>query len=145
MKYIEKQGDLFSLKYDYFLVHCISADYALGKGIAKTFDSKYNMREKLFATYPIDKNQEDQYVGKALLIENVFNLVTKKRYFQKPTYDVLQGALDNLAEQCAEKEINRLAMPMIGCGLDKLNWVNVRSMIIETFRNTEIEIVICKL
>ena len=43
--------DLFTVPQGYYLAHCISADFALGAGIAKVFDEVYNMRFKLFSEY----------------------------------------------------------------------------------------------
>ena len=37
MIYKEEQRDLFSVSPDYYLVHCISADFKMGAGIAKKF------------------------------------------------------------------------------------------------------------
>ena len=57
--------DLFTVPQGYYLAHCISADFALGAGIAKIFDEVYNMRFKLFREY-------DMYAyegGDALLID----------------------------------------------------------------------------
>ena len=34
-------------------------------------------------------------------------------------------------------------MPLIGCGLDKLKWGKVRKIIIDTFNDTDIEILVC--
>lgn len=132
----------------YYLAHCISADFALGAGIAKQFDAIYNMNEKLHEFYSVphhsysyDKNN----IGKALLIDNVFNLVTKPRYYHKPTYETLHSALLDMLNQCQEKMITKIAMPMIGCGLDKLDWSLVKDIIIGTFKDTDIDIVICML
>lgn len=33
MTYNERQQDLFSVSDEYYLVHCISADFGMGKGI----------------------------------------------------------------------------------------------------------------
>ena len=46
---------------------------------------------------------------------------------------------------CVERGINRIAMPVIGCGLDKLDWHRVSKLIKEIFVNTEVEIIVCKL
>ena len=43
----ERKQDLFKMSNDYFLVHCISADFALGAGIAKDFNEKFNIKDKL--------------------------------------------------------------------------------------------------
>lgn len=131
--------DLFTIEDDYYLAHCISADFALGAGIAKTFNSKYDMRFKLFNNYP-------NYVyrgGDALLVDNVFNLVTKAKFFQKPTYESLTEALEMLRDKIISLQITKLAIPMIGCGLDRLKWSRVKNIIENVFVDTDINIIVC--
>ena len=48
-----------------------------------------------------------------------------------------------MKEQIVEKNITKLAMPKIGCGLDKLKWNNVRCIIKDIFKDLDIEIKIC--
>lgn len=141
----EVRGDLFMVPQGYYLAHCISGDYALAAGIAKEFDEVYNMRFKLHKNYPIPENENYANVGRALLIDNVFNLVTKGRCFHKPTYDTLCNTLVDMLEQCMDLSIIKLAMPLIGCGLDKLDWEYVKDIIEDVFDETDIEILICKL
>lgn len=136
-----EKRDLFTMPQGYYLAHCISSDFALGAGIAKTFDSVYNMRFKLFRNYPDYKYNG----GDALLIANVFNLVTKDKYWHKPTYDSLREALEMMKEQMDFVGATKLAMPKIGCGLDKLSWNQVYDIICEVFEDTDIEVVICEL
>lgn len=83
--------------------------------------------------------------GTCLLEDRVFNLVTKSRYWQKPTYKSMSDALVAMRDICVERGINRIAMPVIGCGLDKLDWHRVSKLIKEIFVNTEVEIIVCKL
>ena len=80
-----------------------------------------------------------------MLEDRVFNLVTKSRYWQKPTYKSMSDALVAMRDICVERGINRIAMPVIGCGLDKLDWHRVSKLIKEIFVNTEVEIIVCKL
>lgn len=137
---IEKK-DLFTISQGYFLCHCVSADFSLGAGIAKTFDYVYNMRFKLFKSYP-------NYVfrgGDAILIDNVFNLVTKAKGFQRPSYEFLREALEMMREQIEFLSITKLAMPKIAAGLDRLNWSQVYDIICEVFEDMDIDIVICEL
>ena len=47
MIFTEKKRDLFSVPEDYFFVHCVSADFALGKGIALEFKKRFDMKNKL--------------------------------------------------------------------------------------------------
>ena len=129
------KGDLFTDRRS-FLAHCISKDFALGAGIAKQFDKIYNMRYNLKCDYP------DAEVGDALLVDNVFNLVTKNRWYHKPTYDALKRSLIDMREQCRELHIQFIAMPKIGCGLDRLDWNVVESIISSVFADTDIIITI---
>ena len=124
-----EKKDLFTMPQGYYLAHCISADFALGAGIAKAFDNVYNIRFKLFRNF----DDYEYHGGDALLIDNVFNLVTKKKCYHKPTYDSLREALEMMKEQIDFLSITKLAMPKIGCGLDRLEWTKVYDIICEVF------------
>lgn len=139
----EENRDLFTVPQGYYLVHCISGDYALGAGIAKQFDKEYDMKSKLHKLFPIPDSDIYANVGKALLVDNVFNLVTKARYFHKPTYGSLLKTLIDMLEQIKGKGITKIAMPLIGCGLDRLEWDNVKEIIEDVFDSYDIEILIC--
>ena len=140
VRYREIEGDLFAEKRDCYFAHCISADFALGAGIARKFNSLYNMRAKLIEW--LDVPWREVKIGSAILIDGVFNLVTKPRYFNKPTYSSLQLALLDMREQCVSLGIERLVMPRIGCGLDRLDWDTVRDLIKRVFRDTDVEITV---
>lgn len=133
--------DLFTVPQGYYLAHCISADFALGAGIAKTFDKVYNMRFKLFRDY--DGYEYDG--GDALLIDNVFNLVTKSKCYHKPTYESLRESLEVMKRIMEVSAITKLAMPKIGCGLDRLSWPEVYDIIWEVFEDTDVDILICEI
>ena len=137
---IEKR-DLFTVPQGYYLAHCISADFALGAGIAKVFDEVYNMRFKLFREYG-DYIYND---GDALLVDNVFNLVTKPRCYHKPRYEVVREALEMMKDIMRVNATTKLAMPKIAAGLDRLDWNEVYNIICEVFEDTDVEILICEL
>ena len=141
----EEKRDLFTVPQGYYLAHCISGDYALGAGIATQFVEVYNMRYKLHSQYPIPNGEKFANVGKALLVDNVFNLVTKARCFHKPTYDSLYETLVDMKDQCEEWDITKIAIPYIGCGLDQLEWDKVRDIIEDVFEDTDVEILVCSL
>ena len=44
MKYSEERKDLFSVQDEYYLAHCISADFGMGKGIVVEFNKRYNKK-----------------------------------------------------------------------------------------------------
>lgn len=149
----EEKRDLFTVSNDYALVHCISADFKLGAGIAKEFDKKFNARQKLFKVFPEswtlrwDKTKERFRGGSIILFSDYtfFNLVTKRNYWDKPTLTTIKNALIWLKEQCKNFYIKKLAMPRIGCGLDKQKWEDVKPLIEKIFADTDIEILICYL
>ena len=143
MTFTEENGDLFTenILAEYALCHCISSDFALGAGIAKAF-TKMGVKKALCEQF----TNNWQGRGYCLITETngvtVGNLVTKKRYFHKPTLETLRQALEDLRSQALEIKIQKLAMPKIGCGLDKLDWADVHKVIKDIFSGTEFEILI---
>jgi O-acetyl-ADP-ribose deacetylase (regulator of RNase III) len=134
------KGDLFTAKS--VLAHCISSDFALGAGIAKAFAEK-GVKSELMHRYEKNKWNGHGYC----LVTNinsmkVYNLVTKQSYWMKPSYYTLKEALQSMKNQMIETEI---AMPLIGCGLDRLQWSEVKKLIKDVFDNTNINITIYQL
>lgn len=152
MKLNIQQGNLFDLDEDefsenlgYFFVHCISSDCAMGAGIAVEFERRFKLKQALLHYY----SEEDRKFPTCLYAYGVFNLITKQKYWHKPTYDSLRKSIREMLEIIVDNDsINKLAMPKIGSGLDKLNWDKVLEIIIEeveefefvTGRELEIEI-----
>lgn len=147
MIFKEEVRDLFSVPEDYYLAHCISADFGMGKGIVVEFNKRYDMKNRLMTKYPtyLSKWQKENILGDCILEGNTFNLITKERYWNKPTYDSLETALVIMGLICLEKGIKKIAMPTIGAGLDRLDWDRVKEIIQIVFRNTDVEILVCKL
>ena len=143
MIFKEIKGDLFESDDKYTLVHCISADCDMGKGIAKTFDSKMPQMKKLLKS-TIRENNMKGYFAILYLddIRNVINLITKERYWHKPSYSSLKASLLSAKKIAIRYDIKYLAMPVIGCGLDRLQWSKVSAMIKEIFADTDVEIVV---
>lgn len=150
MIYIEEKADLFKY-YDkgYYLVHCISADFKLGAGIAKEFERRFHLRDDLLCALGSKwyEDYEDGFPGDALLHskKRVIDLVTKTRYWHKPTMYSIKHALEKMKKGCLKNNIKKIAMPKIGCGLDKLKWEEVSTLIKKIFEDTQIEIVVCYL
>ncbi len=142
MRLVEEKRDLFDVSEDYYLAHCISADFALGAGIAKEFNKRYNMRTELNSIYGTSSIKDN--LGKVLLVGRTFNLVTKERYWHKPTYASLKVTLVDMRVQVLSMQIKKIAMPLIGCGLDKLRWEEVRKIIEKVFSEDDLEILVCR-
>ena len=142
MIFKEIKGDLFKSDDKYTLVHCISYDCGMGAGIAKTFDSKMPQMKKLLKSTIRENNMKGYFAILYIGDRNVINLITKERYWHKPSYSSLKASLLNAKEITIHNNIKYLAMPVIGCGLDRLQWSKVSAMIKEIFADTDIEIVV---
>ncbi len=158
MDYRVIKGDLFKMSDDYVLAHCISADYKLGAGIALPFNRDYGVKTELQKFYGNCKwngegccriTKSFDRTGKERW--NVANLVTKERSFHKPTYETLRQALENFRSVMSAISLKenlegvKIAMPLIGCGLDGLEWNRVEAIVLDVFARTEADITVCVL
>lgn len=139
MKIEELNGDLFNAPEEFYLAHCISRDFALGAGIAVKFESKFHLKKQLMVASDSEKNSGCVLTGR------VFNLITKEKYYEKPSYRSMLLSLIRMKNLCEKHGIENIAMPMIGCGLDRLEWGNVKQLIQDTFAETNVNIVVYKL
>lgn len=143
MKIKEIEKDLFLEKYKTgdIYAHCISADFVLGKGIAKTFKEKFpelKKKKELVTEYRIKSARRFMPVESGNVI--IGNLITKKFYYSKPTYGSLTESLVELRKYVLQNNLKRILMPKIGCGLDRLDWELVKQIIEKVFEETDIEI-----
>lgn len=100
------------------MAHCISADLALGKGIAVVFKDKFGGIAEL-------QEQHITVGGCGVLhreSRHIYNLVTKFQYMHKPTYVTLASSLDPMRDHALANNVNHICMPKIGYGLDRLRW-----------------------
>lgn len=143
MKYTEIQKDLFELgKEEYHFAHCISSDCQMDAGIAVHFNRHFKLRKLL-----LQKSAEERSAPTCVKAEGtkVFNLITKERYWNIPSYDSVEQSLIKMREQIKAERITKLAMPKIASGLDQKKWEKIREMIQKVFNDIDIEIVVCYL
>ena len=138
MNFEERRTDIFKVSKEYHLAHCISSDCAMGAGIAVKFQREFYLRNKLLAL-----SKEERSYPTCIKVVTVFNLITKSKYYEKPTYYTVQESLIKMREQAIESGITKIAMPKIASGLDRLSWVRIRELIIEVFKDTDINILVC--
>ena len=144
MKYIEEKNDLFNYEGKAWLAHCISSDVGMGKGIVVQFNERYNLKNYMLSHY--EKKKWDEH-GYCIPVEKykVFNLITKYRYYQKPTYSTVRESLESMRDYAVNNDINKIAMCKIASGLDGLSFEKVRPIILDVFKDTNIKIIVCKL
>lgn len=120
--------------------HCISGDYAMGAGIAKTFDRTFHLKDYLKIHHP-----EPLPHPSCCRIHHVYNLVTKAHYWDKPNYQTLTDAVVQMRDMMEQDNVRLVAMPQIGCGLDQLKWDRVYEILSQVFSGYPMEIVIFSL
>jgi O-acetyl-ADP-ribose deacetylase (regulator of RNase III) len=152
----EVNQDLFEVDMDeYVLAHCVSLDFAMGAGIAKEFTNVFSCIKE-YCKLVAKKDHVD--VGTALRYQSkdegiVYNLITKEKYWQKVEKHFTQDEyLENLKlclvdmiDQMEENNETKLAIPKLGCGLDRCNWDDVKKVIEDVFKGSNIEVLVCSL
>ena len=151
--YVERQCDLFEEygdRDDVYFAHYISADCVMITGIAikfvDWFKKKYNLNLRSFYHY------EDMNEGACIDTGRLFNLVTKERYCDKPSYSSLERSLKCMAKSYMQGYVTNsidgvefkrttIVMPCI----DELDWTRVRNIIFKVFRYIPVNIIVCYL
>lgn len=129
--------DLFNADFDkYVVAHCVSADFKMGAGIAVPIRKKFNLGG-------MTRQFGSPQVGSCCYHNNVLNLITKGKYYGKPSMNSMYAALVDMRECIERHGITQVVMPKIGSGLDRLSWPKVREAIHEVFENVEVEILVC--
>lgn len=134
----EVEGDLFSAPANFSLAHCVAADLGMGAGIAVKFKQIYGQVDEL-------RSQNVQSGGVAVLKNNerfIYYLVTKPQSWGSPTYESLRSSLKAMREHMSSNNVNQLAIPRIGCGIDGLEWDKVSAELNNVFSNEDLEIVV---
>jgi len=131
------KGDLFASSDS--LCHCVSRCLRMGKGIAKTFRSKFGNVKQLK-----EQNSDIGQVAKLKLSDTkfIYYLITKERYFHKPTYQDLEKSLCAMRDHMLANSVTKVSMPKIGCGLDNLDWTQVKQLLTQVFDDTNVEITV---
>ena len=136
--YKEIKGNIFTkdknVKSVWF-VQCISRDLKMGAGIAVSFNREFNTKYLAMSRWEL-LSEDTRKKIKCLRVDRVFNLITKEKYYNKPTLKTMEDALRDLAHNIetmirAGKYIKEIRFPLIGCGLDKLYWQDVKSLLIK--------------
>lgn len=138
-----KKGDLFNST-DEALAHCVSKDLAMGAGIAKEFRKRFGKVEFLRQQQCNvgDVAYMDSWNKKVKTTQTLFYMVTKEKYYQKPTIRSVSKALQRLRYLIIEMGITTLSMPMISTGLDQMSWPLVLQEIETAFYGSNVKITI---
>ena len=136
-QFIEVFGNILNFRGS--IGHCVSSDFAMKKGIA----------HQIHKQHPAVQHRTDKvppghvfFYYDTLNTRFIYNLITKYQFFEKPTYYELNRCLRSLAILTQKHNLDKIALPRLGCGLDKLNWFTVTHLIWDNFRNLPITVYI---
>eukprot|EP01080_Neovahlkampfia_damariscottae_P005602 gene5602-9419_t len=132
----EIEGDLFESKDS--LAHCVSKDLAMSKGVAVGFVKNFGGVDELKS----QKKSPGEVAFLQLKDRCIFYLITKENYFNIPSYENLWSSLCEMSQLCIKYQVKTLSMPVIACGLDRLNWTYVKDLIEKAFLKTGVQITI---
>lgn len=136
-----QNGNIFDLPHDkYVFAHCIATDLKWGAGIAPLMMKEFNASKRW--RYPFC-SVDCKVGGIGVDISDygcLVNLFTKDSTFSKPSYTSLENCLCNLKRWMTENNRHYLAIPKLGCGLDRLSWSNVVDIIRRVFSDSDITI-----
>ncbi|XP_068078918.1 uncharacterized protein [Danio rerio] len=136
-KILQRTGDLLQTPEHIPIAHCISADYALGAGVAKQIRDKYGVEELNTSVA-----QPGDCIKTTHGPRQIYHLVTKWWCRDLPTYEHLETSLIKLCYQCKKDKNKILAIPKLGCGLDKLDYTKVKEIIEKVFKEGHIQVIL---
>ena len=119
--------------------HCASADFKMSAGIARKIRRNYPF------TYPAGWNHSTNPLWPQWLPESkryIYHLVTKQKFYQKPTYGTLRASLESMRSHAEHHRVRKISLPCTGSGLDKLEREQVRQLIQEVFRTSPVQITV---
>ena len=127
-----KNGNLFESKDS--LAHCILSDFKMSAGIARSFKRKFPYNFPESTNSPLFVQQIDNRL--------IYHSVTKKRFFQKPTYDSLRQSLEAMTNNANKHKVTQISTPKAGCGLDRLERYKVERLIKEICAQSNLTITV---
>ena len=150
---IEKSGELLEAPCYNTVVHAISADYPINGaiGTTKTIIELFNIHNSLVEEIRFLKTIEEykwldsdsEVVGSLISHPtNVISLVVKDTRYDTVKYETITKVLTDLKKYACRNHITHIAMPRICCGMDKLDWKQVKQILIDVFSDVKETLII---
>lgn len=120
------------------LVNTVNCVGIMGRGVALQFKERFPDNYKAYAK--ACKNKEVQ-IGKIFVYRLdslvgpkwILNFPTKKHWKEKSEITYIIDGLNDLVSVIRENNIKSIALPPLGCGLGKLDWNTVKTLIVDRF------------
>ena len=121
------------------LAHCVSAAFAMRKGIAAEVVGKFPFLRKSALQFSFQpgtifayRHEESQRF--------IYNLVTKVKCSDKPNPPDVANAIEAMREHALSNNVKVIAMPRLASGVDGLPWNEVQTMLLDIFWISGIQI-----
>ncbi len=117
------------------LVNTVNTVGVMGKGIALAFKKTFPIVFEEYEKSIVNKSIE---IGKVQLVKTgtikpsyVINFPTKQHWRQPSKMEYIQKGMAALVETIKLNQIKSIAIPPLGCGNGKLNWSEVKPLMIQ--------------
>lgn len=141
----EVQGaDLFAIQAD-AIVNPVNCQGVMGNGIALEIKKQY---PKSYRAYKAACEWGHLRPGVLLYVagqggeRSVVHFPTKDHWRQPSQLEWIQAGLEDLRRHYAAWGLKSIAVPQLGCGLGKLNWEDVRPLILAAFEPESLKVIV---
>lgn len=133
--YAEVPTNLLTVPQGWVVCFATDSNVDVGVGLPKLINDTFHLKKQLTG--------EPFEVGKSEVVGNVAMLFVKESCYDRADEDYLRSALKNLRKKCEEYGLDRLAMPKLCCGNNGMKWKVVKKMIKETFKGSDVFVMVC--
>lgn len=146
------EKNLFDSKAN-FLVHQVNCQGVMGSGIAKRIRDEYPVVYDEYVRFCNSFEKKYNLLGQISIVKisnkqavcNLFGQYNYGHNMRYTKYDAVVNGFENLRDFCISKGVKSIAIPVnMGCTLAGGNWIIYKTIILETFKDTDIEIEFCK-
>lgn len=155
MKLEYKNKNVIDTLGNYVNAQCISEDCAMGSGVVVAYNKAMPNLKKSCLKYMDnpDRNEKGLIKPYKYTCSNgtIYNMYTKEKYWHNAYKGMthnnyicrLRYSLEEVRNDMIKNNLNKLAIPKIGSGRDRLDWSEVEGLLFEIFGTTDIEILVC--
>lgn len=137
-------GNIFN--HEGIICHGCNTLGVMGKGLAlqmkNKFPEMYNKYKNLCADNILDPGDVYEYENKRKhRIKYVFNLMTQNN-LEHASLEYIEKSLQNAVNKAKSLGYNEFAIPLIGCGLGKLKWIDVKKIVKKIAEDNKFKIIV---
>lgn len=133
-----RQGNIFDSETN-ALVNPVNTEGVMGKGLAYQFKKEFPQN---YENYKIKCERNEFNIGSDLVYtyekdKIIVNFPTKKQWREKSKLIYIKAGLTKLKELVVKENIQSIAIPPLGAGNGKLNWGEVKELLIDFEKNLD--------